>query len=526
MYSNNPMSVLSKLLKSKIFLGVVLVTVLVTVISVYIASRRGNSTTSIQVIRGTIVQDVTVTGKTKSAQDVDLAFERSGRITRVAAAIGERVMIGQMLAAIDQSSLSAELQQNQASVQGEQAKLNQLKRGARPEEIKIQEEKVANAEAMIIDARKSLADVIQESFTKSDDAIRNKVDQFFTNGRTANPQINFQMSDPTLELTVEQGRVSVEDMLSVWAVLLTQLSFKIDLAEDARIANYNLRHIRSFLDAISLALSALGANPTLSQTTINGWKSDVSTARTTINTAISNLSTAEEKLRSAESDLVIAENELALDRAGSTIEDITAQEAALRQVQAKVAATEAELAKTILRSPINGIVTKQDAKVGEIVSANAPLVSVISESDYEIEANVPEVDIGKLTLGNPVAISLDAFPNESFHGRVVHIDPAETIIDGVVNFKVTILFDGPDPRIKSGLTANLSIETLKKENVLVLPQFTVIENDQGTFARKLVDGKETDMSITIGIRGEDGNVEIISGLQEGDMVLNIGIKQQ
>ncbi len=520
------MSILSKLLKSKIFLGVVSAAIIIIVGFLYIAGKGGNSTTSIQVIRGTIVQDVTVTGKTKSTQDVNLAFERSGRIIRVSSSIGDRVVTGQILAVIDQSGLAAELLQNQASVQGEQARLDQLKRGTRPEEIKIQEAKVANAEALVDNAEKSLADVIQDSFTKSDDAVRNKVDQFFTNGRTSNPQINFQMNDAALELTIKQRRVSVEDMLSVWAVWLTELSFKINLTENARIANYNLRYIRSFLDATSLALSSLGPTPTLTQATISGWKNDVSTARTTINTAISNLSTAEEKLRSAESNLTIAENELALERAGSTIEDIATQEATLRQVQAKVVAVEAELAKTILRSPINGIVTKQDAKVGEIVSANAPLVSVISESDYEIEANVPEVDIGKLALGNPVAITLDAFPNESFHGRVVHIDPAETIIDGVVNFKVTILFDGPDPRIKSGLTANLSIETLKKENVLVLPQFTVIENDQGTFARKLVDGKETDMSITIGIRGEDGNVEIISGLQEGDMVLNIGIKQQ
>jgi HlyD family secretion protein len=521
------MLIFKKLLKSKIFLGVVAAAIIIIVGSFYIASRRGNSATSIQVIRGTIVQDVTVTGKTKSAQDVNLAFERSGRIIRVAASIGDRVVTGQILAVIDQSALAAELLQNQASIQGEQAKLDQLKRGTRPEEIKIQEAKVANAVASVADAKNSLADVIQESFTKSDDAVRNKVDQFLTNGRTSSPQINFQMSDPALELTIKQGRVSIENTLNAWSPLLLRGAYEKDeLNINAKIAEGNLRQIRSFLDATSLALSSLGPTPTITQTTINGWKSDVSTARTNINTAISNLATAEEKLRSAESDLTIAENELALDRAGSTIEDIAAQEATLRQVQAKVAATEAELAKTILRSPINGIVTKQDAKVGEIIPANTPLVSVISESDYEIEANVPEVDIGKLALGNPVAITLDAFPNESFHGRVVHIDPAETIIDGVVNFKVTILFDNSDPRMKSGLTANLSIETLKKENVLVVRQFAVIENDQGTFVRKLIDGKETDIPITIGIRGEDGNVEIISGLQEGDTVLNIGIKQQ
>lgn len=520
------MPTLVKFLKTKTILSLIVIAAVTALIAYYIAGRNNTSSSTIQVARGTIVQNVTVTGKTKSAHEVDLSFERSGRITSVSASIGSRVLAGSLLATIDQSDLSAELSQNQALVQGEQARLNQLVRGTRPEEIKIQEAKVDDAKAAAANARKSLVDIIQESFTKSDDAVRNKVDQFFTNGRTASPQINFQMSDPALEFLVEQGRVSIENILNSWASSLATPNSEKNLVSFTRAADSNLRHIRSFLDATSLALSALGANPTLSQTTINGWRSDVSTARTTINTAISNLTAAEEKLRSAESNLIITENELALDRAGSTPEDIASQEATLRQAKARVEATEAQLAKTVLRSPISGIVTKQDADVGEIIAPNSPLVSVISESDYEIEANVPEVDIGKLALGNLVSITLDAFQNESFLGRVVHIDPAETIVDGVVNFKITILFERPDKRMKSGLTANLSIETLKKENILVLPQYAIIENDQGAFARKLVSGKETDVAIVIGIRGEDGSVEIVSGLEEGETVANVGIKQQ
>ena len=196
----------------------------------------------------------------------------------------------------------------------------------------------------------------------------------------------------------------------------------------------------------------------------------------------------------------------------------------MKQAQANLESAQAQLSKAIIKAPIPGVVTKQDVKVGEIVSANTPLISIISLGNLQIEANIPEVDIGKVMIGNPVGITLDAFPGETFSGRVTYIDPAETIVDGVVNFRLTIVFNSADARLKSGLTANLSIRTLTKDGVLILPQYAILEYDSGVFAR-VQDGKNTkEIPIAIGIRGQDSSVEIISGLKEGDEVLNVGFK--
>jgi len=282
--------------------------------------------------------------------------------------------------------------------------------------------------------------------------------------------------------------------------------------------------LKKFLDNVALAVNALTANSSLTQVTVDSYKSSVSSARTIVNTAVSAILTAEEKVRAALSSVSLSEKELSLKKAGATSEQLSSQEAKIRQSQAYVARLRLILGKMTMKSPISGVVTKQDAKIGGIVSAQVPLVSIISENSLQIEANIPEVDIGRIDVNDPVRITIDAFPGENFEGRVSYVDPAETIIDGVVNFKSKIEFTLLDVRFKSGLTANLEIQTLSKSNVLTIPQLAIVENDQGTFVKKLEGNTLRDVSVTLGVRDNSGNIEVVSGLKEGDVVINVGLK--
>jgi HlyD family secretion protein len=269
------------------------------------------------------------------------------------------------------------------------------------------------------------------------------------------------------------------------------------------------------MDAVSGSLS-------LSQATANTYKANVATALTNVNTAITNISDQIQSISGEKITIRKTQDELTLKLAGTSSEEILSQEAVMQQAEAKAQGVRAQIGKTVLRSPLRGTVTKRDIQTGEIASPNTSVISVISESNLEIEANVPEVDVGKVLVGNPVRITLDAFPGENFQGKVAYIEPAETIVDGVVNFKIKIAFDASDERFKSGLTANLVIETLRKENVLVLPQFAILENDRGTFVRKQINGTVTEVPVVLGIRSQNGTIEIISGVTEGEEVLNIG----
>ncbi len=200
--------------------------------------------------------------------------------------------------------------------------------------------------------------------------------------------------------------------------------------------------------------------------------------------------------------------------------------AQLEQAQAGVANAEANLKNAQIVAPISGVITQQDAKVGQQASPGVPLVSIIGNGGFEVDAGVSETDVSKLTAGDKAAMTLDAFSNETFTGSVFYIAPSQTNIQGVITYQIKISFYKPDSRLKSGLTANINIEAAHKDNVLILPQYAVLQNDQGTFVETLEGNKVKQNPVTLGIQDQKGNVEIISGVTEGEQVLNIGLKVQ
>ncbi|HBW56192.1 TPA: hypothetical protein DEF58_03115, partial [Candidatus Azambacteria bacterium] len=180
----------------------------------------------------------------------------------------------------------------------------------------------------------------------------------------------------------------------------------------------NLSTIRNFL--VSL-MDALNQASGLSSATSNTYKTDITTARDAVNTAQTNITNQIQTIDSQKAT-------------------VASDEASVKSYQAGIKNIESQIAQKVLRSPINGIVTKQDAKTGEIATANAILVSVLS-SIYEIEAFIPEVDIAKIKISDSAKVTLDAYGKDvAFDAKVVMINPAETMVEGVATYKTTLRF--------------------------------------------------------------------------------------
>ncbi len=503
-----------------------IIAVIVLILGFFLFRRNGApAAATVTVKRGTVIESVVATGKTKPKASVDLAFERAGQIAHIYARVGDHVSAGQTIVDLERSELSADVNDAGANVEIQVSKLAELKTGASPETVTLKKAEVTKNETGLSIAQKNLTEKIQDAYTKADNAVRNDVDQFISNPKGNSPTLSFGTSSNQLKSDIEAGRVNIEKILTAWNQSLATLTSGGDIQLTAQTAQNNLTTIAKFLDIVSVAVNALTPNTAISQTTIDGYKAAVSSARADINTATQNISSALEKLSDAEANLTIAQQDLTIALAGGTAEQVKTQEGYVKQAEAKLQGVQAQIGKTMLRSPISGVVVKQDGKVGEIVTQYKTIASVIGETGLEIEAEVPEVNIGKLLTGNPVRITIDAFPGESFAGTMGFIDPAETIIDGVVNFKVKIFFAIEDPRFKSGLTVNLSIETMRKADVLTLPQVAIFETEKGAFVKKLIQGKPVDTPVALGTRGEDSTVEIISGLDEGDEVVTVGTKK-
>ena len=471
--------------------------------------------------RGDLVQEVNVIGRVKPVESVDLAFLQSGRISFVGADVGTRVSVGEVLVQIENGDIAAQLLQAKAKTKAAQVKLDELKRGTRPEKISVQKVKVANAEVLFFETKQNLVNKIDDSFTKSDDAVRNRVGQFISNSRSQNPEINFIISDSALKNKIKASLVFIEELLVDWSASLTLLSTESDLIMFSSEAKDNLWEIKSFLEPVSLAVNNLTVSSDITQTTIDGYKDDVSVARTNVNTATSNLGTALEKMREKEVAIALEKEELALMEAGSTPLEIAAQVAKIEEEEANVSRFRAELTKTIIRSPISGAVTKQDAKVGEIVAANTIIVSISSLSQFNIEANITEADITKVSLGDETVFTLDAFGEDIVFGAIVSkMDPAETIIEGVSTYKVTFNFTDNENLAKSGMTADIDILTAKKEGVISVPIRAVLGRGDGRYVRILeATGEVVEQKVVVGLRGSSGYIEIVSGVEVGDRVI-------
>ena len=499
----------------------VIAIIILAVIGFFIFRGNGDDKQRASMVeRGNIVQEVSVTGKVQPANKVDLAFESTGKVAGIYKEVGETVYSGQMLASLNNAQYQAQYAQAKAGLEVEQSTLDELLKGIRSEELAIQVVKVQNAEQSLVDAKDGLVDKIWDAFTKSDDAVRNRADQLFNNPRSTNPDLTFS-TDFVVEIETETKRLAIGEVLNDWSSELISLNTDSDLDNYYNSAKNKLNELNSFLNILSFAVNGMSADATFSQTTIDGYKTDIATARTNVNTAITNLSTADEKLRTAEATLLLEKQNLALKEAGATPEQIKTQEAKVKSAQANVNNYGALIAKTIIYSPINGIVTKVDVERGEIIQLNTPVISVISGAEFEIEANIPEADIAKVKLEDIAQVTLDAYGDDDiFAVKIISIEPAETIVEGVSTYKTIFQFEDKSELIRSGMTANIDIITENKKDVIFV-SYRVLQTDSegNRFVEVTEDEEVVKKIVQTGIRGTDGKIEILSGLNEGDEII-------
>lgn len=466
----------------------------------------------IPVTQGSITETVSVTGNTTPIKSVSLAFQNAGTVGSVNYNLGDRVGAGAVIASLTTGNLSAAVAQAQANLAAAQANLAALIAGTRPEQIAIDQNAITQDQV-------ALNNAIASAYTISDGAVHASADQFFTNARTSVAKLTFIVPDATLSNRVEQERVDLEPMLVAWGAQVASLSLSSgDPMVLSAQAVQNLSQVSAFLNDAAAALTRTQASASVTATALSTYQSSISAARANVTGALT-------AITSARTALVSAQGALALAQAGATAESIAAQRAQVAQAQAGVANAQASLQGSQIVAPISGVITQLDAKIGQLASPGTPLVAIIGIGGFEVDAGVSETDVGKLAVGDTVSMTIDAFPNETFTGAVFYIAPAQTNTQGVISYQIKISFDKADARLKSGLTANVDIQTKKKDNVLILPQYAILQNDNGTFVETLVGGVGTTTPVTLGISDQKGNTEVVSGVTLGEQVINIGLKQ-
>jgi HlyD family secretion protein len=248
---------------------------------------------------------------------------------------------------------------------------------------------------------------------------------------------------------------------------------------------------------------------------------DLDPARAAVEQAIAQQQQASAQLTQARAQAQSARSQLSQARAQAA------------QSAASVQLASVNLDNSVIRAPIDGVVVSRNVDVGQTVAASfqAPVLFLIANdlSRMQVLADIDEADIGQLGPESRATFTVDAFPNDEFHGRIAQIRLAPQNVQNVVTYTAVIQVDNPDLKLKPGMTANVTAIVADKQNVLTVPNAALrfrpegasqqpLRNNGSTVWKTGNDGQLTPVTVQLGIT--DGVVsEVVSGgISEGDKV--------
>ena len=477
---------------------------------------------TVRVERGSVVSSVSVTGTVKPTRIIDLAFTQSGRLSYLGVSVGEKVLEGEMLAHLDNSDLSAQVAQADADVKVKQAKLDSLLKGARPEDLAAQKAALAKTESDLNSYYAGGINVLNDAYAKANDAVYNQISAFFVNGDSDNPQLVFNNNS---QAAIDAGvsRVLARYALISWGNELTALaasSTPDTVYAGIEKGQAHLNVIRTLLNQLADVLSS-GVG--LSQSSVNSYRTSLNTALTNINTASTNIVNQRQLIDGQKATVAQAQSQYDLLLAGSTKEDIEAQQAQVEQSKAQAQYARAQLEKTTVRAPFDGTVAKLPYHQGDLATGNSPVVSILGTGTYQIEANIAESDVSRIRVDETASVTLDAYgPRVVFDAKVAQIDLSSTILEGVATYKTLLTFAKDDPRILPGLTANVEIFSERRDGVLYVPTRDIIQESDGSYLNIYSPANKSAQKtpVTVGLTGSDGRTEILSGVSEGELMVS------
>jgi HlyD family secretion protein len=416
--------------------------------------------------RGTLRVTVDGNGSLAPQYEVGLSFSSSGRVVQVLVEEGEAVAAGQELAVLDTDDL--ELQVTQAEISLRQAELQ-------------------------------MEDLLEPADESDIQRAQDALDQAAASLQLAQINLEGVQNSVALNETLEDAQSEYDGALEEYEYWLEQYN---EHGED----HWFVDRAQERLDDAEQALERAQQQ-----------------ADQQMQSANNDLARAYDTYRQAQSDLDILLN-------GADASQL--EQAQLQVDQAMVSLEQAQLRleQAVLTAPAAGAVTSVNIQVGAMASAGQTAVTLSDLAMLEVEINLDETDVTKVTLGQDAVVTLDAFPESELTGQVTYVASVAQTQSGVVLYPVVVQLAPTDLSVRAGMTADVEIVTLSQENVLIAPLRAIhsdtgsnyvlrqVEDEQnGEDSSGLPAGGFEQVSVSLG-EMNDMDVEITEGLEEGDVV--------
>lgn len=478
-------------------------------------------------ITGTVVYSGTVEARTKVA----VLPKISGQVTALNVEVGSVVKRGDVLAELDHATLDAQVAQAQAALEAAQAKLAQIRAGARPEMI-------AQSKANLAAAQAALASLQQGGRTESVRAAQGAlataqarlqalqtprpeaVAQARANLAAAQAQLQALKAGPTKEqvAVAEQAVEAAKDA-----------AYAADVNKDGACNPRNPKYLCDAAQAQAVAahtavnqaeaqLQVLTSPPTpeqlqqaqaavdAAQAQLNlaehpGSASDIAAAQGAVTTAQAQLDLAKQPatsadLAKAQAAVEVAAQQLKLAQAPYTKQDEDAARAAVQQAQAALEMARVAQDQAIIRAPIDGIVAQKLLAVGALAAPTTPLLTLIAP-DVDVVVNVDPKDAAQLHPAETATITSEALPGKAFAAQVSVIAPAAD--PQARTIAVKIVPREAAPALKDGMLVAVTMVTAAHTDVLAVPSAAIVQRNGQPTVYVVANGVATSRAVQTGL---------------------------
>lgn len=497
-------------LKKKIIYGILIFLLVFIIYKIFGPKDNSANITSDTVKVMNLKRTVLATGQVTSTTDLNLSFSNSGVVKSLKVKVGDKVKSDQILATLDQGNELAALTSARGGLQAARARYQRVLDGASSEEIKLAEVALENAKREY-DRAKSQQDLL----------VANAYSALLNSTPEALP--TFGGSDYTAPTITGSYTKGLEGDINV------------TLFQSGNGPSFNLSGLVNGDGSVTANIpQPLGDTglyisfPNSSSTNLYNWTVSIpnkkaSNYSTNYNAYQSALKTRDSALGTAQALIDQRTVELSIKKSEARQPEVDLALADITSAEGQLQAANANYEHTILRAPTSGTITKVDIKLGELAQALKEVMILQDVDNLYLEANINEANINSIKLGAEVDITFDAFGTEQvFKGNILKVDPASTLISGVVNYKVTAsINDAPD--LRPGMTANMTILVDSKDGVLVVPSRSIITDKTGRKIIRFITNTKTktytEVEVSTGMEGDGGLTEITEGLEDGDEIV-------
>ena len=491
-----------------------IIVILIIIIASFFIFGKKNNAGSIQTgfaTKQNIQETVLSTGQVISGTNLNLSFQGSGVVSKISVKEGDTVKRGQFLASINESSALATLTTARGSLAQAKANYEKLLAGATAQNIKTVQDSINSAKQDLTNAYNGAVNTLNNSYTTSYNAYNTAQsikDNYFS---TQDPQ-GIQVSNA--KDNINKNMLNIQTYLDTAEKSMAPADF--DTAISQTVLSLN-----NVYDDMNIIRVQCDQGVYFYKVTDND-KSAINSQKTLINTTLTSVTSLQQNIASLKLSLQKSQDQLSVTTAPPTKADIDLQEAQILSAQGQVDSAQTILNNLIITAPEAGTITQVNVKVGEQAQVGQGVITLQNVNDLHAEADVSEANIATLQLGQPIDYTFDALgPDQHFAGTVLTINPASTVISGVVDYLVKGSLDNI-PNIKPGMTANMTILVAKKDNALAIPSTAIINKNNKQYVRVIDDPKNKtyhEVQVGVGLQADGGLVEITSGIKDGQEIV-------